>query len=72
MISLFKLEKHENYFSSGERTKHGTDDTSSRMGKWCLLTHTPRDGNGDPIPNSPRGIPLLGDGDEGVSSPTGM
>jgi hypothetical protein len=22
-----------------------------------------RDGNGDPIPDSPRGIPLLGDGD---------
>jgi hypothetical protein len=31
-----------------------------------------RDGNGDPIPDSPRGIPLLGDGDGGVSSPTGM
>jgi hypothetical protein len=23
-----------------------------------------KDGNGDPIPDSPRGIPLLGDGDE--------
>jgi hypothetical protein len=31
-----------------------------------------RDGNGDPIPDSPRGIPLLGDGDEKVSSPTGI
>jgi hypothetical protein len=31
-----------------------------------------RDGNGDPIPDSPRGIPLLGDGDGKVSSPTGM
>jgi hypothetical protein len=31
-----------------------------------------RDGNGDPIPDSPRGIPLLGDGDGEVSSPTGM
>jgi hypothetical protein len=33
---------------------------------------TPRDGNGDPIPDSPRGIPLLGDGDGEISSPTGM
>jgi hypothetical protein len=31
-----------------------------------------RDGNGDPIPDSPWGIPLLGDGDGEVSSPTGM
>jgi hypothetical protein len=31
-----------------------------------------RDGNGDPIPDSPRGIPLLGDGDGEVSFPTGM
>jgi hypothetical protein len=31
-----------------------------------------RDGNGDPIPDSPRGIPLLGDGDGEISSPTGM
>jgi hypothetical protein len=31
-----------------------------------------RDGNGDPIPDSPWGIPLLGDGDREVSSPTGM
>jgi hypothetical protein len=29
-----------------------------------------RDGNGDPISDSPRGIPLLGDGE--ISSPTGM
>jgi hypothetical protein len=36
----------------------------------ALLAH--RDGNGDPIPDSPRGIPLLGDGDGEVSSPTGM
>jgi hypothetical protein len=35
----------------------------------CILR---RDGNGDPIPDSPRGIPLLGDGDGEVSSPTGM
>jgi hypothetical protein len=31
-----------------------------------------RDGNGDPIPDSPWGIPLLGDGDGEISSPTGM
>jgi hypothetical protein len=34
--------------------------------------HGDRDGNGDPIPDSPRGIPLLGDGDGEISSPTGM
>jgi hypothetical protein len=27
-----------------------------------LLYFSPRDGSGDPIPDSPRGIPLLGDG----------
>jgi hypothetical protein len=31
-----------------------------------------RDGNGDPIPDFPRGIPLLGDGDGKVSFPMGM
>jgi hypothetical protein len=31
-----------------------------------------RDGNGNPISDSPRGIPLLGDGDGEISSPTGM
>jgi hypothetical protein len=31
-----------------------------------------KDGDGDPIPDSPRGIPLLGDGDGDLSSPTGM
>jgi hypothetical protein len=31
-----------------------------------------RDGNRDPIPDSPRGIPLLGDGDGEASFPTGM
>jgi hypothetical protein len=35
------------------------------------VTHS-RDGNGDPILDSPRGIPLLGDGDGEISSPTGM
>jgi hypothetical protein len=30
-----------------------------------------RDGNGDPIPDSPRGIPLLGDGDGEDFIPTG-
>jgi hypothetical protein len=33
---------------------------------------SPRDGNGDPILDSPRGIPLLGNGDGKISSPTGM
>jgi hypothetical protein len=37
-----------------------------------LTTPTPRDGNGDPILDSPRGIHPLGDGDEEVSSPTEM
>jgi hypothetical protein len=44
----------------------------SRIG--TLLRRLPlriRDGNGDPIPDSPRGIPLLGDGDGEISSPTG-
>jgi hypothetical protein len=31
-----------------------------------------RDGNGDPIPDSPQGIPLLGDGDGMNFIPTGM
>jgi hypothetical protein len=31
-----------------------------------------RDGNGDPIPVSPRGIPLLGYGDGTKSIPTGI
>ena len=30
-----------------------------------------KDGNGDPIPDSPRGIPLLGDGDGNKFVPTG-
>lgn len=30
-----------------------------------------KDGDGDPIPDSPRGIPLLGDGDEAKFVPTG-
>ena len=40
----------------------------------CLFAFTSmgRDVNGDPIPDSPWGIPLLGDGDGEVSSPTGM
>jgi len=32
----------------------------------------PKDGNGPPIPDSPRGIPLLGDGDGANLSPTGI
>jgi len=32
----------------------------------------PKDGNGDPIPDSPRGIPLLGDGDGVKYAPTGI
>jgi hypothetical protein len=31
-----------------------------------------RDGNGDPIPDSPRGIHLLGDGDGKKLIPTGI
>jgi len=31
-----------------------------------------KDGNGDPIPDSPRGILSLGDGDGGKFIPTGM
>jgi hypothetical protein len=31
-----------------------------------------RDGNGDPIPDSPRGIPPLGDGDGEETSPAGI
>jgi hypothetical protein len=31
-----------------------------------------RDGNGDPIPDSPRGIPPLGDEDEEETSPAGI
>jgi hypothetical protein len=30
--------------------------------QWGACCPAPRDGNGDPIPDSPRGIPLLGDG----------
>jgi hypothetical protein len=30
-----------------------------------------RDGNGDPIPDSPRGIPPLGDGDGSILIPAG-
>jgi hypothetical protein len=37
-----------------------------------LLATMIRDGNGDPILDSLRGIPLLGDGDGEISSPTGM
>jgi hypothetical protein len=33
---------------------------------------TTRDGNGDPIPDSPRGIPSLGDGDGEETSPAGI
>jgi hypothetical protein len=39
------------------------------MEPWRLLA---RDGNGDPIPDSPRGIPLLGDSDGEIPSSTGM
>jgi hypothetical protein len=35
---------------------------------WCIS----RDGNGDPIPDYPRGIPLLGDGDGTKIIPMGM
>jgi hypothetical protein len=42
----------------------GTLDTDLHIGVG------PRDSNGDPILDSPRGIPLLGDGD--VYSPMGM
>jgi hypothetical protein len=41
-------------------------------GLQCIISFVPRDGNGDPIPDSPRGIPLLGNGDGEISSPTGM
>jgi hypothetical protein len=43
---------------------------TSMKGTCAVELHRVRDGNGDPIPDSPRGIPLLGDGE--VSSPTGM
>jgi hypothetical protein len=35
-------------------------------------TRSSRDGNGDPIPDSPRGIPPLGDGDGEETSPAGI
>ena len=35
---------------------------------WTMV----KDGNGDPIPDSPRGILPLGDGDGGKFIPTGM
>jgi len=38
----------------------------------ALLLHMHKDGNGDPIPDSPRGILPLGDGDGGELIPTGM
>jgi hypothetical protein len=37
----------------------------------CNTLNLGRDGNGDPIPDSPRGIPLLGDGDGEIFSPRG-
>jgi hypothetical protein len=42
------------------------------LGLRLPLSLSLRDGNGDPIPDSPRGIPLLGDGDGEVSFPTRM
>jgi hypothetical protein len=36
------------------------------------LRRDARDGNGDPIPDSPRGIPLLGDGDGIKLTPAGI
>jgi hypothetical protein len=47
-------------------------NSSGRKAYHCSISAsgTSRDGNRDPIPDSPRGITLLGDG--GVSSSTGM
>jgi hypothetical protein len=44
------------------------------MTRQCQLgtSVTGRDGNGDPIPDSPRGIPPLGDGDGEETSPAGI
>jgi hypothetical protein len=48
--------------------RHREREREAEVNKPCfiflkILTHAPsRDGNGDPIPDSPRGIPLLGDG----------
>jgi hypothetical protein len=39
--------------------------------KIAIATHMARDGNGDPIPDSPRGIPPLGDGDGSILMPAG-
>jgi hypothetical protein len=43
--------------------------TLSDFGEEC--SHVPRDGNGDPIPDSPWGIHPLGDGDGNSFIPTG-
>jgi hypothetical protein len=45
------------------RTSSAASDAAGSIGP---LTSPPRDGNGDPIPNSPRGIRPLGDGDASI------
>ena len=57
------------------RVSMSEDKVCTKYSCWFVgMIYGPRgrDGNGDPIPDSPRGIPLLGDGDGEVSSPTGM
>ena len=47
--------------------------STSNLSPLGLVSSTvPRDGNGDPIPDSPRGIPPLGDGDGEETSPAGI
>jgi hypothetical protein len=46
-----------------------TSPAKKKDGSGCPLS---RDGNGDPIPDSPRGIPPLGDGDGEETSPAGI
>jgi hypothetical protein len=54
-----------------ERTLDQRPVVSLEANMWNQTARS-RDGNGDPIPDSPWGIPLLGDGDGKISSPTGM
>jgi len=54
------------------RTEGAGDGRTEGAGRGSSRSGAAKDGNGDPIPDSPRGIPLLGDGDGVKYAPTGI
>jgi hypothetical protein len=64
-------EKKQQRKKTSSLSGHHRSTMSTKTRRCRRSTAEPRDGNGNPIPDSPRGIPPLGDGDGSILIPAG-